>query len=946
MANESRLSDHDSSLLLEAIGDLHAQLVVCSSTRDVFESVLRVATRLVDATSGLYFIADEAIEAMAVAAAVGEPANTLVGTRIPIRGSLSGSVWRNGTAEIVDDVSGAQGVWQPSAMAIHGGSALCVPFGRNEPHAGVVGLGRFPGSKHFRQDDVVLVERFVGIAAGAADVAIRATADVPGHHLANDATIRVVSDPTPVTTSPLTDVPESRVWAMIDSAPDGMIMTDNDGLILVVNRQIEAMFGYDRAELLGRSVDELLPERFRLIHRAHRTRYRVAPKTRSMGAGLELRACRKDGSEFSVEISLSPFADVAGVGVIASIRDVSDRVAAQAHTTRINAAINSTHDGLYVFSADDYRFLHVNEGGIQQTGYDLHELLAMTPMHLSPEFTREALSTLIDPLLRGEVDQLSFRTILRPKDGRDIAIDVVLDVPDREVAPSDRFIVAVVRDVTDRVEAEARLAASEELFRSMFDSAPVGVLIARLDPSGTRIIERANAVFGRMVGRETSDLVGDNLLNFSHPDEIDPSEVTARQFRDLRRNSFADEMRYLRGDGTYGWMLVHAIRLDSPSESGPRVLAHLVDITDRRAAEAESERQRRWMESLTGIRAQLLKGIAVTDALELVCREATLISDADFGAIGVPDVSDTFLELSAQHGFHLERIRIGPAITTVMETRAPVIRERPPDSADVAIVESVGAFMLVPILQESQVLGILVLGRVPDRAPFDDTVLGLVGAIADQAGVALNLARTRETEKRFAVLADRELIARDLHDTAIQHLFATGLGLQAIASAVPSGRAADRIIESINQIDQVIRELRNAIFRVNNPETFTAATRIREATRAYNDQFANPIRLEMSDDVESIPLVVLEQLLPSLTEALANVARHANATTVVVFVGLTDEHAILTVVDNGTGIADHVVHGHGLDNLNARAQRVGGDFTITNNATGTGGATLTWRAKL
>lgn len=119
-------------------------------------------------------------------------------------------------------------------------------------------------------------------------------------------------------------------WSLVDAAPDGIVITDGSGQILVVNRQTEALFGYSRAELLGRSVDELLPERFRQVHAAHCMGYRTEPRTRPMGAGISLFGRRKDGTEFPVEISLSPMTVGESRQVISIIRDVTERRRLQA----------------------------------------------------------------------------------------------------------------------------------------------------------------------------------------------------------------------------------------------------------------------------------------------------------------------------------------------------------------------------------------------------------------------------------------------------------------------------------------------------------------------------------------------------------------------------------------------------------------------------------------
>jgi PAS domain S-box-containing protein len=118
---------------------------------------------------------------------------------------------------------------------------------------------------------------------------------------------------------------EQLFRGLLDSAPDGMVIVDTNGLIQVINAQAERLFGYTRAELRGQTVDLLLPERFRAAHVRHRVGYLTRPQARPMGAELELYGRRKDGSEFPVDISLSPMESESGLLVIAAVRDVTDR---------------------------------------------------------------------------------------------------------------------------------------------------------------------------------------------------------------------------------------------------------------------------------------------------------------------------------------------------------------------------------------------------------------------------------------------------------------------------------------------------------------------------------------------------------------------------------------------------------------------------------------------
>ncbi len=112
---------------------------------------------------------------------------------------------------------------------------------------------------------------------------------------------------------------------LLEAAPDAMIVVASDGVIILVNRQAERIFGYSRGELLGRPMEILVPERYREAHRGHRGAFAKTPHTRAMGAGIALRALRRNTTEFDAEISLSPIETAEGARVIVAIRDVTDR---------------------------------------------------------------------------------------------------------------------------------------------------------------------------------------------------------------------------------------------------------------------------------------------------------------------------------------------------------------------------------------------------------------------------------------------------------------------------------------------------------------------------------------------------------------------------------------------------------------------------------------------
>jgi len=374
-------------------------------------------------------------------------------------------------------------------------------------------------------------------------------------------------------------------------------------------------------------------------------------------------------------------------------------------------------------------------------------------------------------------------------------------------------------------------------------------------------------------------------------------------------------------------------------------------IENARLAE-RAEHRRAWLQAGTEVATALLSGTPADQVLRSVAASIAVLTAADIVGVLVPTQDDDeTLTIAAAVGTgaaDLEGVRVPLAATHVGEVfrsgRAAVVDDTGVDPvldghADVAveITRSLGPGLMVPLGGPPPV-GMVVGLRERGREPFPEELLEPVTAFSAQTAVALTLARSQARERRLQVQADRDRIARDLHDHVVQRIFATALSLDRVARSleeqVPA--AAARIAGAVDELDGTIAEIRAAIFELHQDDARPEGLRrhVADVVRSVTEGRSLRRDVQVRGPVEDIPPDLVPDVVAVVRELVTNVVRHAGASRVAVTLTVDDDGVRVVVTDDGQGLHPAAARS-GLANLADRAERRGGRLAVPSRPAGT-----------
>jgi signal transduction histidine kinase len=355
-----------------------------------------------------------------------------------------------------------------------------------------------------------------------------------------------------------------------------------------------------------------------------------------------------------------------------------------------------------------------------------------------------------------------------------------------------------------------------------------------------------------------------------------------------------------------------------------------------------SHQRERWLNALRAISTDILAGSDSDSLFASIAEHARDLAGADAATILTTSSVPGQLVVAAAVGAHADKVRgqTVPALKSisgeVMESGTPLVTESAATHRDayqpIIRLGRVGPAIFVPLRVRGRATGTLMVANVTGGRRFSEDTIRLVQTFADQASVAIEYARAQIDLRRLELMDERERIAKELHDGIIQSLFAVGMNLQSTALMSVSPETAARVEKAVDELDRVIRDLRNYIFGLR--PGILADRQLNQALEAIGEQVSStlqiPIAVEVDGEISAALSSRSHEIVQLTREALSNISRHSRAKHGGVRLARRGTNAILTVEDDGIGF-DHegTPSGGGMRNMRERVAAIGGKLRVT-----------------
>jgi two-component system, NarL family, sensor histidine kinase DevS len=464
--------------------------------------------------------------------------------------------------------------------------------------------------------------------------------------------------------------------------------------------------------------------------------------------------------------------------------------------------------------------------------------------------------------------------------------------------------------------------------------------------SADGIIEEATAAVQSLFGYAPEQLVGKPVETLL-PDRLRLSHVGLREVYldhpEVRPMGALLDLRAVRQDGSE--IRVDISLVPTHLEGRVRVGAFVRDATDRLRGET-------LLRFVNEISLFVLEGGDTAGLLDLAAARVRALVDGVVAWVSIRSDRGDQIEVAAAEGraagsLRGARVAVATSLAAQAMSSGSTVSVEDMTTHPAVLAEAriagLGPGLYLPMLAESGPVGSLVVARSTGAPAFSPSEVNAAEVFASAAAIVLALDTARQALEETRLISEHERIARDLHDTVIQRLFALGMGLQAAGRLAPDP-VAEWIRDTVDSIDEVIREIRETIFDLNRPDSDTPYLRqqVRMVAAEAAEHLGFGPRLAFRGPVEAaVTDEMTGHLLAVLREALANVGRHARASSVDVVVSVEDGQVTLSVADDGIGISDSPSAGQGTINMRSRAETLGGSFTVGRRSPS--GTRVQWR---